>query len=80
MNNETQRKTKVCVDCGDKKVLEDFPNQSNYNESKRHYSGDSKRTDCKECHGKKNRAALLRNTTPEQRRIYMREYMRNYRK
>ncbi len=70
------KKTKVCIDCGKRKILEQFSKQ--YYVPIRHTVGDGHRTDCKSCHYKKTRAARLNNTTPEQRKTYMREYMRNY--
>lgn len=73
------RKTKVCIDCKRRKNLEEFPNQSNLQKSRRHYSSDGKRTECKKCHQKKNRKKLLEKPI-EERRKYIREYMREYHK
>lgn len=71
------RKTKVCIDCKKRKKIDQFPKQ--YQPwTKNHYSGDGRRTDCKKCHQKKNNKAYKSRTTVEERRTYMREYMRKY--
>jgi cytochrome c553 len=69
-------KRKICIDCKKEKDLEEFPNQSN-SRGKR-YSSDGKRTECKKCHQRKTTKAYKDRTTIEDRRTYMREYMRKY--
>lgn len=71
------RKTKVCIDCGKRKELAQFPKQSNLS-AKQHYSSDGHRTECKKCHQAKSTKAYHSRTTVEQRREYMRNYMRKY--
>lgn len=73
------KKTKVCIDCKKRKKVEEFYEQKGQS-TKKHYRGDGRRRECKSCHYLKSRKSLLANTTREQRRKYMGEYMKIYRK
>lgn len=70
------KKTKVCIDCGRRKKLSEFHKQSH--KGHKVYSSDGHRTDCKKCQHRKSVNAYKRRTTPEQRREYMRNYLKTY--
>lgn len=68
-------KTRVCKDCNKRKKITKFYNQSPPLKFRPNY-----RHDCKACHYKKVRRARFKSTTKEQRQVYMRTYMKEYRK
>lgn len=77
--NIDRMKTKVCIDCNKRKKLDEFPKQSGC-ENHKQYSRDGRRGECKRCHQIKTRKAYHSRTTIEERREYMRKYMRTYKK
>lgn len=70
-------KTKKCKDCKKVLLLKFFSDQPYIAKNPR---SDGKRTECKMCHAVKSREAYLKRTTLEQRREYMRNYMKTYRR
>ncbi len=66
----------VCRVCGIEKEVTDN------NFSPQRIRGDNgivrHHRECRICRNKKNRESLLRNTTPEQRREYLRRYQQTY--
>lgn len=68
---------KRCKDCKRLLPLDQFSDQPYKAKNPR---SDGKRTECKICHAVKSREAYLKRTTLEQRREYMRNYMRMYNK
>lgn len=72
-------KTRICIDCNKRKRIEQFHFQKPPYKCKlkeRNYL--NRRHDCKECQGRKSRAAYVKRTTKEERKVYMRQYRRNY--
>lgn len=68
-------KTRVCRDCCKRKSINKFYKQKPPRIPK--FKPDY-RWDCKKCQQKKSKAAYYRRTSKEQRKIYIRHWMRNH--
>lgn len=69
-------KTRICRCCSKRKDIDEFYWQKppHQHKIKQHVIG--RRTECKTCHGKKCKRAYVKRTTKVERRIYIRNYMR----
>lgn len=68
---------KQCRTCGFKRLLKEFPKQSDP-EPKRRTVGDGHRRDCKKCHSKKVRKCLERRLSKEEISELYKRYHQKY--